>query len=130
MAVGAPTLFEFSKVVDITNNQQQQQQKQQQQHDDNDDAAQNVNAVQSESKRENTKCSVLFPPRALMVMQGEARYGWRHSIAARGRDYLFMEECVDDCGGEEHEKNGCLKCCSLERDTRISFTFRRVTMEN
>jgi alkylated DNA repair dioxygenase AlkB len=118
VAVGAPTLFEFSKVASNNNNHD----------DDNDDDAEK----QQQTKKENTKCSVLFPPRALMVMQGEARYGWKHSIAARGRDFLFMEECCVDesTTSETKNHNECLSCCSLERDTRISFTFRRVTMEN
>lgn len=121
VAVGAPTLFEFSKVVAAAASKNNG--------DDDDDAAES--AKNDKSVRENTKCSVLFPPRALMVMQEEARYGWKHSIAARGRDYLFLEECVDGDHCSDEEKNhSCLTACSLDRGTRISFTFRRVTMHD
>lgn len=49
---------------------------------------------------------VLVEARSLVVMQGEARYGWRHSIPARKADVV---------GGRR-----------IERGRRVSLTFRTV----
>jgi alkylated DNA repair dioxygenase AlkB len=53
---------------------------------------------------------VLVEPGALMVMTGEARYAWRHSIAARRSDVVDGRR--------------------IERDRRVSLTFRTVLGAN
>jgi alkylated DNA repair dioxygenase AlkB len=53
---------------------------------------------------------VLVEPGALMVMSGDARYVWRHSIAARRSDVV----------GDRR----------VERDRRVSLTFRTVLLDD
>ena len=53
------------------------------------------------------KVSVIIPPRSLMLMEGESRYGWRHAIASRKTD-------VDTNG------------TSIPRQRRVSLTFRKI----
>lgn len=53
-----------------------------------------------------TSVDVKFPRRALLVMTGDSRYKWTHSIAAR--------------------KNDVFDGVVVERSRRLSFTFRRV----
>jgi len=55
------------------------------------------------------KVHVCIPRRSLFLMTGEARYGWRHSIAARKSDRDFL--------------TGMLK----ERSRRVSLTYRNCT---
>lgn len=56
----------------------------------------------------NEKFSVLLEPRSLLVMKGDARYLWKHSIAARKTDTI----------------DGLI----LKREKRISLTFRKVLL--
>ncbi len=56
------------------------------------------------------KIPLLLKPRSLVVMKGDARYVWRHSIPARQSD-TFAE-------------------ITTRRERRISLTFRRVILEN
>ena len=59
----------------------------------------------------NKKVSVIIPARSLLLMAGESRYGWRHSIASRRTDRGL--------DGTTHT-----------RDRRVSLTFRNcVTSE-
>ena len=53
------------------------------------------------------KVAVTIPPRSLMFMQGESRYGWRHAIASRKSDLSESGEYVP-------------------RGRRVSLTFRRL----
>jgi alkylated DNA repair dioxygenase AlkB len=53
------------------------------------------------------KVSVVIPPRSLMLMSGESRLGWRHSIASRKSD--INPDGVSSCRGR-----------------RVSLTFRRI----
>jgi len=59
-----------------------------------------------EGKEEEARCSMLLPQRSLLVLQGEARYGWSHGLASRKTDKI----------------NGQL----LARGRRVSLSFRRV----
>lgn len=54
------------------------------------------------------KVSVQIPPRSLMLMSGESRYGWRHSVAKRKTD-------IDTDG-----------VSVIPRERRVSLTFRRI----
>ena len=54
------------------------------------------------------KVHVCIPRRSLMLMSGDSRYGWRHSIAARKSD---------------RDTSGVLR----ERSRRVSLTFRNCT---
>jgi alkylated DNA repair protein alkB family protein 8 len=53
------------------------------------------------------KVSVIIPPRSLMLMSGESRYGWRHAIASRKTDLS-------------------LDGTPAARERRVSLTFRRI----
>lgn len=55
------------------------------------------------------KVPLFLPRRSLVVLSGEARYGWRHAIPARKRD--------------THEGK------TVERGRRLSLTFRNVLLE-
>jgi hypothetical protein len=55
-------------------------------------------------ERKEKKKHVWLPPRSLLIMTGDARYHWSHSIASRQQDMVF----------------GRLS----QRDYRLSFTFR------
>ena len=50
---------------------------------------------------------VYLPPRSLVIMQGEARYGWEHTIPARRNDVVDGK--------------------AVPRGIRVSATYRRVT---
>jgi alkylated DNA repair dioxygenase AlkB len=52
---------------------------------------------------------VLLEPRSLVVLKGEARYGWMHGIPARKSD---------DVEGR-----------TLKRSRRVSLTFRKVILQ-
>lgn len=54
--------------------------------------------------------SVLLPRRSLTIMSGECRYNWTHGIAPRKMDIMSSDDGLQ----------------VLKRDTRISFTFRKV----
>ncbi|CAB0011783.1 unnamed protein product [Nesidiocoris tenuis] len=62
-----------------------------------------------EFKRPGSHYMVVLPRRSLLVMSGESRYAWTHSIAARKNDIVL--------NGGLHTK---------ERGVRVSFTFRRI----
>lgn len=51
--------------------------------------------------------SVVLPPRSLLVLNGDARYGWQHSIAERKSD--------------ERDKD-----VFVQRERRVSLTFRKL----
>lgn len=53
-----------------------------------------------------TAIPILTEPRGLLIMQGEARYAWKHSIPARKKDTYQGQ--------------------TIERQRRVSLTFRRV----
>lgn len=53
--------------------------------------------------------TILLPARSLLIMSGEARYGWKHSIPARTFDVVDGEW--------------------IERERRISLTYREVLKE-
>lgn len=59
-------------------------------------------------KKRGEKKSILLEPRSLIVMQGEARYEWKHAIAKRKSDKL----------------NGQV----IKRNRRVSLTFRNVIL--
>eukprot|EP01052_Picozoa_sp_SAG31_P035512 SAG31_NODE_4296_length_3374_cov_1.438473_3_plen_391_part_00 len=65
------------------------------------------NATQA-SEMSGRSCSIQLPRRSLLVLHGEARYGWSHGIAARQTDPL---------AGQRD---------SRRRETRYSLTFRSV----
>ena len=98
--------------------------------------------------------AVLLPRRSAIVMTGESRYVWTHAITPRKADVIpikisqtdenfplhseaadkGVENQVDDC---ENEKNGSekttvisgansVKLTLMKRQTRTSFTFRKV----
>ena len=54
--------------------------------------------------------SILIEPRSLIIMQGEARYNWRHGIAKRKSDKFEGQ--------------------ILKRARRVSLTFRTVIIPN
>jgi alkylated DNA repair dioxygenase AlkB len=60
-------------------------------------------------KGSREKIPLLLAPRSLLVMRGEARYGWRHGIPARKTD-----------------KMGNI---SIKRGRRVSITFRKIIRE-
>lgn len=57
-------------------------------------------------EEQEVRCSVLLPRRSLLVLQGEARYGWSHGLASRKTDKI----------------NGQL----VARGRRVSLSFRRL----
>ncbi len=59
-----------------------------------------------EEGEEDARCSLLLPRGSLLVLQGEARYGWSHGLASRKTDKV----------------NGKL----VARGRRVSLSFRRV----
>lgn len=59
-----------------------------------------------EDEEGGAHCSLLLPRRSLLVLQGEARYGWSHGLASRKTDKI----------------NGKL----VTRGRRVSLSFRRV----
>ncbi|XP_014472952.1 PREDICTED: alkylated DNA repair protein alkB homolog 8 isoform X2 [Dinoponera quadriceps] len=61
-------------------------------------------------KRTDRKIDVFLPARSLLIMTGEARYAWTHGISPRRNDV------IDTGNGNTIQ----------ERDTRVSFTFRKV----
>lgn len=60
------------------------------------------------------KVSVLLPRRSLLIMSEESRFGWTHKITPRKIDVY-------------QDGDGQLK--TFQRNTRISFTFRRFVIE-
>jgi alkylated DNA repair dioxygenase AlkB len=58
--------------------------------------------------KENEKIPLWLEPRSIVVLQGESRYEWKHSIAARKSDTY----------------NGL----KINRERRISLTFRKVIL--
>src|SRR6266702_3390508 len=56
---------------------------------------------------------VWLPPRSVIVLTGEARYGWTHGIPSRNRDKVEEED--GDCGGRWQWHY---------REPRVSVTFR------
>lgn len=61
-----------------------------------------------EFRQKDRKCPILVPPRSLLIMTGESRFGWKHGIASRTTD--------QDANGELMRRTGI----------RVSLTFRRV----
>jgi len=60
------------------------------------------------------ECEVWLPPRSVIVLSGEARYGWTHGIVSRGRDRVEEDEGGGgDSGWRWHA-----------REPRVSITFR------
>jgi alkylated DNA repair dioxygenase AlkB len=53
-----------------------------------------------------SKASILLSPGSLLVLKGESRYVWQHSVAPRHKDNYKGREIV--------------------RDRRISLTFREI----
>ncbi|CAG9819620.1 unnamed protein product [Phaedon cochleariae] len=70
--------------------------------------------VVMEFKKANQHMCVLLPQRSLAIMSGECRYDWTHGITPRKYDIISVN-------------NGLT---TLERGTRISFTFRKVLEGN
>ncbi|KYM95618.1 PREDICTED: alkylated DNA repair protein alkB homolog 8 [Cyphomyrmex costatus] len=60
--------------------------------------------------KEDKRIEILLPTRSLLIMTGEARYAWKHSISPRYDDVIKTE-------------NGPT---TQERGIRVSFTFRKV----
>ena len=54
--------------------------------------------------------SVLLPRRSLLIMTGESRYVWSHGITPRKSDIVTTSNGLD----------------LVMRDTRLSFTFRKI----
>uniref|UniRef100_A0A6P7EZC2 tRNA (carboxymethyluridine(34)-5-O)-methyltransferase n=1 Tax=Diabrotica virgifera virgifera TaxID=50390 RepID=A0A6P7EZC2_DIAVI len=67
-------------------------------------------SVIMEFKKDDAHVCVLLPLRSLAVMSKESRYEWTHGITPKKFDIV-------------HTKNGFN---SLERGTRVSFTFRKI----
>lgn len=63
-----------------------------------------------EFRRGEQKFFLDLPARSLLIMSGQARYGWTHGICPRQSD-----EVVENCG-----------LTNRPRGTRVSFTFRKV----
>jgi 2OG-Fe(II) oxygenase superfamily len=82
--LGSPTVMTLSRISGI---------------DSGDD-------IQDESFRIGTKKHLFLPRRSALILSGEARYCWSHSIAQRKSDKV----------------NGTL----IQRSTRISLTFRQI----
>jgi len=61
-------------------------------------------------EKDNQKIEIFLKSRSLLIMTGEARYKWKHSIPARKKDMVN--------GSYNH------------RDRRISITFRNVLISN
>jgi alkylated DNA repair dioxygenase AlkB len=59
--------------------------------------------------KSETEVPILTEPRGLLIMQGEARYAWKHSIPARKKD-AYQGRVI-------------------ERQRRVSLTFRNVLAE-
>ena len=55
-----------------------------------------------------SKVSIWLPPRSIVVLTGEARYVWKHSIAKRVQDQVINESKP------------------RPRERRISLTFRNI----
>ncbi|RZC36183.1 alkylated DNA repair protein alkB -like 8, partial [Asbolus verrucosus] len=66
-------------------------------------------AVVMEFKQKETIC-VLLPQRSLAIISGECRYDWTHAIIPRKYDFYYTSN----------------ECNSFKRDTRVSFTFRKI----
>lgn len=61
-----------------------------------------------QSSIDNTKNSLLLKPRSLTILRNEARYNWKHGIAARKSDQWQNEKLI--------------------RKRRVSLTFRKVVI--
>jgi len=85
--------------------------------------------------------SVVLPRRSLLVMTGESRYLWSHSITPRKYDIIYGTKSTSNkgasCGGpsEEHQSNIAEstsretaedRTTLFERQTRISLTLRKI----
>lgn len=73
------------------------------------------NHSDNEAKEDQKHVSVFLPQRSLLIMSGESRYGWTHGITPRKIDVF-------------QTKDGRLT--TMNRRTRISFTFRRFVIRN
>ncbi|KAJ3039687.1 Alpha-ketoglutarate-dependent dioxygenase alkB 7, mitochondrial [Rhizophlyctis rosea] len=62
--------------------------------------------IKFKSKTNEETYDVLLPPRSLMVMEGESRYGFAHEIS---------KDAVEFIGDEQ-----------IERGRRVSLTFRNI----
>lgn len=61
-------------------------------------------------KRNDKKFSLYLPPRSLLILSKQARYGWHHSICPRNNDNYKTESGLT----------------TKPRGVRVSFTFRKV----
>ncbi|KAH1006040.1 hypothetical protein HUJ04_006921 [Dendroctonus ponderosae] len=71
-----------------------------------------ASTIVMEFKNEGLHICSLLPRRSLLIMSGESRYNWTHGIVPRKFDVIRNKSAVGFT---------CLK-----RETRISFTFRKV----
>ncbi|XP_037122815.1 alkylated DNA repair protein alkB homolog 8 [Syngnathus acus] len=77
---------------------------------------------------DNRVVSVFLPARSLLVMQGESRYLWTHGITPRKFD--MVPACDAQCSAPSTRDIGALNQLTLsKRDTRTSFTFRKIRHE-
>ena len=67
--------------------------------------------------------SVLLPRRSLLVMSGESRYKWTHGITPRKLDVVSDQDVASGESGVASQKENLTL---LHRDTRTSFTFRKI----
>ncbi|CAD6244560.1 GSCOCG00013391001-RA-CDS [Cotesia congregata] len=65
-------------------------------------------------KHEDKKIQVYLPARSLLIMSGESRYTWTHGVCPRHHDVV------------EQKQGDKVTTTTLERGTRISFTFRKI----
>ena len=83
------------------------------------------------------RCSVWLPPRSLLVLSGEARYGWSHGIAQRLTEQRRTPACgppttATDPAAANDSRTGAPKREKWEnkdterRGVRYSLTFRRI----
>jgi hypothetical protein len=69
------------------------------------------------------ECEVWLPPRSVIVLSGEARYGWTHGIVSRRRDRVEEVEDGDGGGGGGGGGGGSGWRWHV-REPRVSITFR------
>lgn len=65
-------------------------------------------------KHEDKKIPIYLPARSLLIMSGESRYAWTHGVCPRHHDVV------------EQKQGDKVTTTTLERGTRISFTFRKI----
>ncbi|KAF8318098.1 hypothetical protein DL93DRAFT_2034416, partial [Clavulina sp. PMI_390] len=75
-----------------------------------------------------TKHQLYLPPRSILVMEKDARYLWKHGIAAREQDFIANSTLPPESGADNHAKDQEIEQeldgMWVDRHLRISITIR------